>query len=164
MPGGNLQGRKRDGAEAGPRNLSPGKYVWDGFWDRLPETRQRYVRSQYATYIVGCRQVVRHWFLVPAFGGSNPSIPAMKNRVHLGSFFHAEIGIQTPECTFGGERCQWHRESDVPLTIDLQTRTRGVAERDRIPPSQPRKRTSICSSFFLSRVWKNLNRRVGIQG
>ena len=25
---------------------------------------------------MGCRQVVRHWFLVPAFGGSNPSIPA----------------------------------------------------------------------------------------
>lgn len=26
---------------------------------------------------MGCRQVVRHWFLVPAFAGSNPAIPAM---------------------------------------------------------------------------------------
>ena len=25
---------------------------------------------------MGIRQVVRHWFLVPAFGGSNPSSPA----------------------------------------------------------------------------------------
>ncbi len=26
--------------------------------------------------VVGCRQVVRHWFLEPAFVGSNPTIPA----------------------------------------------------------------------------------------
>ena len=35
--------------------------------------------SQYRTLLLGCRQVVRHWVLVPAFGGSNPSIPAKKN-------------------------------------------------------------------------------------
>ncbi len=32
---------------------------------------------------MGCRQVVRHWFLVPAFGGSNPSIPAIEKAVGL---------------------------------------------------------------------------------
>ena len=31
-PNGGSQGRKRDGAEVGSRNLSPDKYSWDGFW------------------------------------------------------------------------------------------------------------------------------------
>ena len=38
--------------------------------------------------LVGCRQVVRHMVLVHAFGGSNPSTPAMKNdRTFVRSFF-----------------------------------------------------------------------------
>ena len=35
---------------------------------------------------MGCRQVVRLWFLVPASGGSNPSIPA-KLRIDLRGLF-----------------------------------------------------------------------------
>ena len=37
---------------------------------------------------MGCRQVVRHQGLVLAFGGSNPSIPAMKKEGHRTFFFH----------------------------------------------------------------------------
>ena len=47
-------------------------------------------------YILGIRQVVRHWFLVPAFGGSNPSSPAKKNDLLLQIFFLAEISVRTP--------------------------------------------------------------------
>ena len=37
--------------------------------------------------ILGRRQVVRHWVLVPAFAGSNPAVPA-KNFSHPGGVFY----------------------------------------------------------------------------
>ena len=37
--------------------------------------------------ILGRRQVVRHWVLVPAFAGSNPAVPA-KNFCTLKVFFY----------------------------------------------------------------------------
>jgi len=49
----------------------------------------------------------------------------------------ALVGIRIPEWAFGGENSQWLFESDVPMTINRQSWTRGVAERDRVPPSQP---------------------------
>ena len=33
--------------------------------------------------VLGIRQVVRHWVLVPAFGGSNPSSPAKEIILYL---------------------------------------------------------------------------------
>ena len=37
--------------------------------------------------IVGRRQAVRHWVLVPAFAGSNPAVPAKFDRNKLSLFW-----------------------------------------------------------------------------
>ena len=72
-------------------------------------------------HIVGCRQVVRHQVLVLAFGGSNPSIPAMKIvRPFWSGAFHSPgmVGIRAPGFVkqndegFGGAQC-----SEISLLI-----------------------------------------------
>ena len=39
-------------------------------------SRYKAARSHLDVRLLGCRQVVRHRFLVPAFAGSNPATPA----------------------------------------------------------------------------------------
>ena len=51
--------------------------------------------------VLGCRQVVRHMVLVHAFGGSNPSTPAMENTLDLFDltyFLLLEIGFEPRFC------------------------------------------------------------------
>ena len=62
--------------------------------------------------------------------GSGPGIrgfeslhPSHKNRLTFWwvVFYNLAVGIQNTECIFGGEKCQWHFESDVPMTINRQS-------------------------------------------
>lgn len=51
------------------------------------------VRIEFRLYALGIRQVVRHWVLVPAFGGSNPSSPARENTSAFAGVFSVMIQI-----------------------------------------------------------------------
>lgn len=70
----------------------------------VPETYDSITSERGHLTLLGCRQVVRHWFLVPAFGGSNPSTPAMKIVRPSGLAFFIVRGRVEPPNAFAKQK------------------------------------------------------------
>ncbi len=93
--------------------------------------------------LLGCRQVVRHWVLVPALGGSNPSTPAIEKPpgiYYLEVFLLLGLGLEFSNAHSGGEERHVGAPQGNKLSKTCFRRCFfGVAERDRIPPPQPKR-------------------------